>query len=405
MTYLTSLSTALLLALPVASSIAPAAHAAETRPNIVVLLADDLRADCIGALNPHIRTPNMDRLAKSGVLFNHCYGFGSTTPAVCIPSRTMIMSGSTLLHMPKDKPVRGLKKGQPYPPPSVPVMATTFRDAGYDSLYSGKPKNFDAACHAFDETFNPGGSGPLTMGLEEQQKIRRRYADTVISFLAKPERKTKPFFVFYAPLNPHDPLFPETDCSTWYQGDKTPKLPPNAAVDHQAWAGLYQLDTACRTYAAPAVGKGKFLPPFDLKVWPKVIGEYYAQVSSFDREVGRMLDALESNGQLKNTIIILSSDNGLALTDHGLMHKSSLYEHDIKLPMIISGPGIPEDKRSDAFVYVSDMFPTMCELTGIPIPSTVQMKSFRPSILDPQEPNRKSMYFIYSEEMRAFRDE
>jgi arylsulfatase A-like enzyme len=284
-------------------------------------------------------------------------------------------------------------------------MATTFRTAGYYSLYSGKPKNFNAACHAFDETFNPGGSGPLTMGLEEQQKIRRRYADTVISFLAKPERKTKPFFVFYAPLNPHDPLFPETDCSTWYQGDKTPKLPPNSAVDHQAWAGFYQLDTACRTYAAPAVGKGQFLPPFDLTLWPKVIGEYYAQVSSFDREIGRMLDALESNGQLKNTIIILSSDNGLALTDHGLMHKSSLYEHDIKLPMLISGPGIPENKRSDAFVYVSDMFPTMCELTGIPIPSSVQMKSFRPSILDPQKPNRKSMYFIYSEEMRAFRDE
>jgi arylsulfatase A-like enzyme len=128
-------------------------------------------------------------------------------------------------------------------------------------------------------------------------------------------------------------------------------------------------------------------------------------VSSFDRDVGRILDELERTGAINNTIIIFSSDNGHSLSDHGLIHKSSLYEHDIKLPLIVCGPGIPAGKRSDAFVYVSDIFPTLCELTGTPIPNTVQTKSFRASVFDPAVPARKTLTLAYTEEMRGYRDD
>jgi arylsulfatase A-like enzyme len=152
-------------------------------------------------------------------------------------------------------------------------------------------------------------------------------------------------------------------------------------------------------------GIGALLPPLQLDHWRNVIGQYYAMVSSFDRDVGRILDELERTGALKNTIIVFSSDNGLALSDHGLIHKSSLYEHEVKLPLIVCGPGVPAGKRSDAFVYVSDMFPTLCEMTGAPIPNTVQTKSFRTSVFDPAAPARPMLTFAYTEEMRAFRDD
>ena len=137
-----------------------------------------------------------------------------------------------------------------------------------------------------------------------------------------------------------------------------------------------------------------FLPrhPFDhgnltgrdekLLPWPRareeVLGElavYYAVVDHIDRQVGRMLDQLRADGRLANTVVIFTSDHGLALGSHGLMGKQNMYDHSIRVPFIIAGPGVVPGRRVQAFGYLRDLYPTVCEMAGVAIPKTVQGRS------------------------------
>jgi arylsulfatase A-like enzyme len=102
------------------------------------------------------------------------------------------------------------------------------------------------------------------------------------------------------------------------------------------------------------------------------IAEYYAMISHLDDAFGRLFAALKETGQLDNTIIVFAGDNGLAVGQHGLMGKQDLYEHSLRVPLIFAGSGIPAGERRDAFVYLLDIFPTLCDLTGIPTPASVE---------------------------------
>ena len=105
-------------------------------------------------------------------------------------------------------------------------------------------------------------------------------------------------------------------------------------------------------------------------------------ISHLDHEFGRVLDALEERGLTDNTLIVLAGDNGLAVGQHGLMGKQNCYEHSVRVPLIFAGPGVPEGRRSDAYVYLFDIFATLCELTGTPRPSTVEGESLVPAMND-----------------------
>lgn len=367
-------------------------QSATVKPNIVVILTDDQRADCMGSVNPRIHTPNMDRLARGGVRFDNCVIMGGSSPAVCTASRVMLMSGRTRFHLPKDISAVGSK-------PSVPVMSTVFRQAGYDTFYCGKHGNtYHPADRSFDKTVFIN-----RRECKDDVAELNSYGTPVVSYLAEPERQNKPFFVFFAPSVPHDPLCPDPKDLALYTGEKLPPLPATAAVSHAAVAGFNLRDTNVRTYDVP--GMGDFKTPLKLDQWRKVIACYYAYTTSIDRQIGRILDELDRIGATKNTIIIFASDNGHSLSDLGLIHKQSAYEQDIRVPLIVSGPGIPSGKVSDALVYLSDLFPTLCAQTGLAIPKSVEMRSFLPSIMDPAKPHRSTLYSSYCEEMRSFRDE
>ena len=96
-----------------------------------------------------------------------------------------------------------------------------------------------------------------------------------------------------------------------------------------------------------------------------------------DAQIGRIIEALTKHGKLDNTVIIFTSDHGLAIGSHGLMGKQNMYEHTIGVPLIMSGPGIPRNERKNAQIYLRDLFPTTCELANIPIPKTVEGQSFK----------------------------
>lgn len=377
-----------------------AAQAEPAKPNIVVILADDLRADCIGALgNPHIQTPNIDRLVKHGVAFRNCFIMGSNSPAVCTPSRTMLMSGRSLYHLPADISGEGNQ-------PSVPVMSTVLKAAGYETFHYGKDGNvYRPASRAFDQSyFFP--NHPVKPWTWKQSD---EYADKTIEYLRDPARAQRPFFIFLAPSVPHDPVFPNPADLARYAGDKRPPLPPNVATNHAALAGFNLIDTNIRHYVVPGLttkdSYGQFYTPLQPEQYRDLLTHYYALVTTFDTAVGRILDELDRTGAAKNTIVVFTSDNGHSHGDHGLIHKESIYDHDSKVPLIIRGPGIPAGQVRDTYVYLSDLFPTMCEWAGTPAPPTVETKSFAASIADAAKPHRQAVYTAYRWESRAYRDE
>ena len=135
------------------------------------------------------------------------------------------------------------------------------------------------------------------------------------------------------------------------------------------------------------------------------LADYYAMISHIDENVGRLLDTLEETGQLENTIIVYTGDNGLAVGCHGLMGKQRLYDHSVHVPLILSGPGIRRGAVSDAYVYLMDIYPTLCDLCGVPLPPSVEGKSFAAAAAGHRGSSREVLYFAYTHLIRGVQDD
>ena len=142
----------------------------------------------------------------------------------------------------------------------------------------------------------------------------------------------------------------------------------------------------------------------DRKEVRRHLAEYYAMVTHLDYEFGRILDNLEKSGRLKDTVIVFTSDNGLAVGSHGLLGKQNVYDHSIRVPLIMSGPGIPPGQKRDGYVYLLDIYPTLAELCGIKIPPSVEGKSFVKMLNSPDFCIRDTLYFAYDNLIRAVKD-
>jgi arylsulfatase A-like enzyme len=132
--------------------------------------------------------------------------------------------------------------------------------------------------------------------------------------------------------------------------------------------------------------------------------EYYGLITHLDGQVGRILEALDKAGFGKNTLIIYAADHGLALGSHGLLGKQSVYEHSMKSPLIIAGPGVPSGKSTEAFTYLLDLFPTVCAATGAPLPDRLAGFNLAPLWTGKQKAVRDSIFLPYTTHMRAVRD-
>ena len=137
----------------------------------------------------------------------------------------------------------------------------------------------------------------------------------------------------------------------------------------------------------------------------KTLAVYYAVISHLDQQIGRILAALEETGQRDNTIIIFSSDHGLGVGSHGIRGKQNMYEHTINVPLILSGPGIPADKRAQAQVCLRDLYPTVCELCGIEIPATVTGKSFAPVLRGQRDAIHPFVVGYFRDQQRMIRSD
>lgn len=132
------------------------------------------------------------------------------------------------------------------------------------------------------------------------------------------------------------------------------------------------------------------------------IAAYYAMISEVDDNIGKILKALEKSGHADNTIIIFASDNGLAAGQHGLLGKQNLYDHSVRVPLVISGPGIKKGERTESLVYLNDIFPTVADIVGVEKPETIDGLSLLPILKDSKATVRESVYFctkIFKEEL------
>ena len=375
----------------------------QSRPNIIFLFADDQRADTIAAHgNPHIQTPNLDRLASEGFSFRRNYCAGSFSGAVCVASRAMLMTGRHWMNLPENKPASNWGDST-----VLPALLTS--SGRYNSLIIGKWHN---GRDTLEKTFSKGRSiymggmanhadfqvqdladGMLSPKREAGGFSSTVFADEAVRFIREAGTE-QPFFLYVAFMAPHDPRNPPEAYRKMYY-EKRPPLPANFLPRHPF-----------RNAPQAISGRDESLAP-----WPRTkevisdqICEYYGLVTHLDKQVGRILDTLKKSPHAENTIVVYTADHGLAMGSHGLLGKQNVYEQSMRCPLILNGPGIPKGKSSNAFTYIHDLYATLCDFAGIDAPDGIDSQSLKP-IMDGRAAGiRESLFLPFQDNQRAVRD-
>lgn len=391
------------------------------RPNILFFFTDDQRFDTIRALGcGAVQTPAIDRLVARGTAFTQAHIPGGTSGAICMPSRAMLHTGRTLFHL------EGA--GQGIPDAHV-MMGEHFQAHGYRTWGTGKWHNGPAS---FARSFS-GGAEIFFGGMDDhwnvpvfdfdpsgvydavlpqcpdafrsnEVKWRRGdhvaagkhsselFADAAIRYIEGYDA-SDPFLMYLSFMAPHDPRTMPKAYLEMYDPEQI-ALPRNFMGGHPFDNGDLK-------------GRDELLAEFprDPNAIRKHIAEYYAMISHLDAQIGRVMDALEASGRAEETIVVFAGDNGLAVGQHGLLGKQNMYEHSIRVPLIFSGPGVPVGERRDAFVYLLDIFPTLCDLAGLDVPETVEGTRLTPAMADENEPVRETLFAAYRQFQRMVKDD
>ena len=356
-------------------SISQSVIAQSDPPNVLLIVSDDQRPDTIAALgNRVIETPNLDRLAKRGSVFTSA----TCANPICTPSRAELLTGCSGLR-------NGVFDFGRTIDSSLPTLPEPFNQAGYETWYCGKWHNDGRpAKHGYAGTnrLYTGGGGkwwkpqvdyrghdvtgykgwvfrdaddkPLPeLGVGLTPAISRLIADGAIEIIQK---SAGPFLIHVNFTAPHDPLLLPPGYENRYDAKDIP-LPNNFMADHPFDHG----NKGGRDEALLPIPRTKEIVRAD-------IAAYYAVISHMDAQVGRILDALESQGKTKSTVVVFCSDHGLGMGSHGLRGKQNMYEHTIRIPMIFAGPDVPVGKQFAGHAYLRDIFPTLCDLAGLEKP-------------------------------------
>jgi iduronate 2-sulfatase len=372
---------------------------AEERPNVLFLIADDLSSFALSSYgNEQCSTPNIDRLARRGVRFTRAY----CQYPVCGPSRAALMSGlypqanGVLGNGDAGKLTKALE--------GRPSLGEHFIAQGYYSARVGKiyhmsvpgdiTAGVDGPDHAasWTERFNCPGPEWGTAGVHEHlsnETLRRdpdkhyglgfgiafytvraspgaarqpdeQAADRAIELLRL--HRDEPFFLAVGFVRPHVPLVAPESYYEPYPPEGM-QLAPSVAGD---WddipeAGISHYNSVRRGLEESGTKR-------------KVLSAYYASVAFMDEQVGRVLDELEALGLAENTIVVFTSDHGYHLGEHDFWQKLSLHEESARIPLVVAAPGVAPTE-SDALVEQIDLFPTLVELAGLPVPPHCQGES------------------------------
>ncbi len=426
-----------------AVTFARAAEPAPQRPNIVFIAVDDLRPEFGAYGKDYIKSPNLDRLAKSGITFNRAY----CQQAVCSPTRTSIMTGARpdttkvwdlVTHFRTALPdvvtlgqhfknngyfVQGMGKifhgnfddapswSVPWGTPKAPKYALPENvaldnrfivdpddDKSPNPKAKGKKKATAKAAKksapgSFDETTAGGvnSRGPAFESADVPDNFYTdgKTAELAVTTLQNISKKTEPFFLAVGFSKPHLPFISPKRYWDLYDPAKIELAPnkfrPKDAPDYAILPG----GELRNYYGIPTTSI-----PDDLARQLK--HGYYAAISYMDAQVGKVLDELDRLDLRKNTIVVLWGDHGWKLGEHDAWCKHSNSENDTNAPLLLSVPGLKTaGARSNSFVEFVDIYPTLADLAGLPLPKHLEGVSFKPLLANPSQPWKQAAFSQY----------
>ncbi len=370
------------------------AQQAPARPNVLLIMADDLSDDIGTYGHPLVRTPNLDRLAARGVRFTRAY----TQFPLCSPSRVSMLTGLR----PDATRVYDLQTDFRAVRPSLTTLPQLFRQNGYVAARVGKIYHYgnpgqigtpgldDPA--SWDHTVNPRGIDKDEEPLLTNYTPQRKGFGSTLAYYASPapdeahtdgkvaletirlleEYRDKPFFLAAGFYRPHCPYIAPQKYFDMYPLDDVP-LPPAVPraddVPSPAW------------FTNPPHWN------LDERQQREILRAYYASVSFLDANVGRVLDALDRLGLADNTVVVFVSDHGYHLGDRGQWMKMTLFERATRVPLIVAGPGVQaRGAESQRIVELLDVYPTLAAMTRLEPPAGLHGRSLVPLLRDPAMP-------------------
>jgi arylsulfatase A-like enzyme len=367
-----------------ASSLAQTA----SKPNVLFILVDDLRPQlgCYG--HKQTLSPNIDRLAGEGMLFNRAY----CQVPVCGASRASLLTG---LYPKADRFIDYHAWAQK-DSPGIPDLPSYFKTNGYTTISNGKIYHHaEDNTNSWREVHRPNDFRfyllPENQGLAFTNQVAYEAADVpdnaypdgaladkIIGDLRRAKQEGTPFFITAGFTKPHLPFNAPKKYWDMYDPAKinlasNPFAPANAPNE-----SLHKWEELRNSYSG--MPKQGSMPDDLARI---LIHGYYACVSYTDAQVGKLLAELDRLDLRKNTIVILLGDHGWQLGEHSLWCKHALYQTSVNAPLMVSAPGFKPGKPTDALVEFVDIYPSICELAGLPVPGHVQGKSFVPLMSDP----------------------
>lgn len=350
----------------------------KTKPNILLIITDQQTADamsCVG--NPSLKTPAMDRLAESGVLFSNNY----VTQPLCLPWRSSMQTGRyphEIGTISNGLPIKG----------EFPLLGKLVNAAGYDCHYIGKWHIGVSQREAGYPGYEKGGKDP---------------EKTVHAIKYLKSNHKKPFFLTVSLMNPHNVCQlarADADGSDLPDGpiaksptelEQLPPLPNNFDVPENEPTVLREIQEKS-PYHYPTA-------QWDERTWRQYLWGYYRLVEKVDTQIGQILDALEEGGYAKNTVVIFTSDHGEGVARHHWNQKQILYDQSVKTPFIINWPGHTQKRKYTELVSNAlDIAPTILELCGSEIPASMPGQSLVPVMMG-ESPNPRD--YVISETMFA----
>ncbi|MCY4410541.1 MAG: sulfatase-like hydrolase/transferase, partial [Caldilineaceae bacterium] len=239
---------------------------------------------------------------------------------------------------------------------------------------------------------DPGGTYDSNRQRIGEEFSTDLFGDAAIRFLDRQDG-SRPFFLYCAFTAPHDPRTPPDDWADVYRSEAMP-LPANFASVHPFDNGeMWVRDEELADFPRTAEDTRRH------------IAEYYGMISDMDEKIGEILSALARNGLAENTIVVYTADHGLSVGQHGLLGKQNLYDHSVRVPLLLRGPGVPSGKRVDALSHTYDVYPTLCELAGLEIPASVDAKSLLPLMEGSAEETRPYLHSVYKNVQRMTQDQ
>ncbi len=360
------------------------------KPNILFIFADDQTYEGIHAFgNPEVITPNLDKLAQSGVTFTHAYNMGGWNGAICVASRCMLNTGRFLWRANESQ------KNYPDMKTNNQFWSLLMENAGYDTYMTGKwhvkmpadsifqhvrhvrPGMPPSVPEAYNRPQSPGDTtwlpwhtkyGGYWSGGKHWSEV---VGDNAIDYLDIAKQSENPFFMYLAFNAPHDP-----------------RQSPKRFVDMYPLENVAVPENYLELYPyKDSIGCGPDLRDEKLAPFPRTKysikvhrQEYYAIITHMDEQIGRIIAHLKETGLDKNTYILFSADHGLSVGHHGLVGKQNMYDHSMRVPLIVVGPDIPENEKRDMQVYLQDIMATSLDLAGVEKPEYVEFNSLIPMI-------------------------